>query len=252
MTEIKAITGKNSGDERDRALDDLFNNMPVEAEVDIKLPSKGKFYTNLKTITIDPLTYEDEDKILRSKNKGAQAIDMLLANCVKGVEISDLLQMDKLYLLIKVREVSYGAEYKFSVACPHCATDVSTEINLATGLNIKEVEDDLEDPRTVSLPKLGVDAVVRFPRSTEEGYHATNEDMIKNLYRFIKSINGQEDTVFINKAIKRLHIMDVKSLVKEVFRGEYGVDPRFLFDCPHCKETSMMAVPLDIDFFSVS
>jgi hypothetical protein len=252
MTEIKAITSEKPGIDRDQALDDLFSNMPEEVEVDIKLPSKGKFYTNLETITIDPLTYEDEDKILRSKNKGAHAIDMLLKNCVKGVSIPDLLQMDKLYLLIKVREASYGAEYKFSVACPHCATDVTTEINLDTGLNIKEVEDELEDPRTVKLPKLGADVVVRFPRSNEEGWHATNDDMIKNLYRFIKSINGNTDPVFINKALKRLHIVDIKSLVKEVFRGEYGVDPRFMFKCPHCHESTMMAVPLDIDFFSVS
>tara|TARA_R110000782_G_scaffold118002_1_gene208413 strand:- start:233 stop:991 length:759 start_codon:yes stop_codon:yes gene_type:complete len=252
MTEIKAITSGKSGNDRDAALEDLFSKMPEEAEVDIRLPSKGKFYTGLKPITIAPLTYEEEERILRSKSSGANSIDLLLAKCISGVEISDLLQMDKLYLLMKVREVSYGAEYKFSIACPHCATDVSTEINLDTGLNIKEVEDDLEDPRTLKLPKLGVDAVVRFPRSSEEPFHADNETMIKNLYKFVKSLDGNEDTVFINKALKRLHIMDVKSLVKEVFRGEYGVDPRFMFDCPHCKESSMMAVPLDIDFFSVS
>lgn len=252
MTKINAITSTNQDFNRDQALDELFSKMVEESEIEIDLPSKGKFYENLDKITIDPLTYEEEDKILRSKNKGNNAINMLLQNCVKGVSIPDLLQMDKLYLLMKVREASYGAEYKFSVACPHCDTTVTTEINLSTGLNINRVDDDLEDPRVVKLPKLGVEAVVRFPRVREESFLENQEEATKNIYRFVKSINGNTDSVFISKAIKRLHIVDMKTLIKEISKGEYGVDPRFVLECPHCHETEMMAIPLDIDFFSVS
>lgn len=252
MSKIKAITSSNSDHDRERALDALFNQMVEDAEVNIELPSKGKFYADLDKIVIEPLTYQEEERILRSKNSGTAAINMLLTNCVKGVAVPDLLQMDKLYLLLKVREVSYGPEYKFSVACPHCDTDVSTEIDMATGLNITQVEDDLEDPRTVKLPKLGVDAVVRFPRVREESFLTDGDDTIKNLHRFVMSIDGNDDSVFVSKALKRLHLIDVKTVIKEVVRGEYGVDPRFVFECPHCKGTATMAIPLDIDFFSVS
>lgn len=252
MTEIKAITSDKVSDSREAELDSLFSNMPDEAEVTINLPSKGRFYPTQGPITINSLKYEDEERILRAKSKGSDTINSLLKNCVTGLDIPDLLQMDKLYLLLKVREVSYGAEYKFSMGCPHCSTDVTTQIDIANGLGVVEVDDNLEDPRTVKLPKLGVEATVRFPRVRDEQFIADNESLSKNLYRFVQSINGNSDSVFINKALKRMHIMDIKKIMKEVLRGEYGVDPRFMFDCPSCKESSTMAIPLDIDFFSVS
>jgi len=160
--------------------------------------------------------------------------------------------MDKIFLLMKVREASYGDNYEFKVTCPNCSTDVTTDLILSKHLNMVTVPDSIEDPRTITLPKLNVEAEIRFPRSKEESFLKDTESIYQNAYRFVLSIAGNKDPIFISKAIKRLHIMDVKKLVSEIVSSEYGVDPRFIFECPECKHEETMSIPLDINFFSVS
>jgi hypothetical protein len=97
-----------------------------------------------------------------------------------------------------------------------------------------------------------VKAEVRFPRSREEIFLKDSEEIYKNIYRFVISIDGNADPVFISKALKRMHIQDIKKLINEINKGEYGVNPRFIFECPECTHTETMAVPMDVSFFSVS
>lgn len=252
MPEIRQINPENANVDRDKALDALFAESEKLGEIEINLPSKGHFYSSKGKISIEPLTFAEEQKILSSSKDGSDLINTLIKKCVNGVDVNDLLLFDRYYLLMKLREASYGPEYKFSITCPHCDTETHSEINLSDGLFIEEVPDDLEDPRTVKLPRLGVEAVVRFPRVRDEGLIADNESAHKNTYKFVKSLDGNEDPVFISKALKRMSIVDMKTLIKEINRGEYGVDPRFVLECPTCKTSTTMAIPLDIDFFSVS
>ena len=115
-----------------------------------------------------------------------------------------------------------------------------------------QVPDDLSDPREIMLPRLKVKAEVRFPRSREEALLSSPEEVYKNMYRFVVSVDGNPDPVFISKALKRMHIQDVKTIMAELNKGEYGVNPRFIFECPECSHTETMAIPMDVNFFSVS
>ena len=117
---------------------------------------------------------------------------------------------------------------------------------------MKEIPDDMEDPRTITLPKLKAEVEIRFPRSREESFLKDTETIYANVYKFVVSVQGNKDPVFISKAIKRLHIMDMKKLISEIVQSDYGVDPRFVFECPECKHSETMSIPLDINFFSVS
>ena len=160
--------------------------------------------------------------------------------------------MDKIFLLMKVREASYGENYNFNITCPNCQSDIRSELVLSEHLNMNQVTDDLQDPREIDLPKLKVKAVVRFPRSKEDVFLKDVDTSYNNLYRFVISINGNSDPVFVSKAIKRMHILDTKKLISEIGKPEYGIDPRFVFECPECSHTETMAIPLDVNFFSVS
>ena len=160
--------------------------------------------------------------------------------------------MDKVYLLMKVREASYGEDYEFKVTCPECSTDVTTNVILSKHLNMVTVPDDIGDPRTITLPQLKAKVEVRFPRSKEEVLLKDTESIYRNAYKFVVSIEGNKDPIFISKAIKRLHIKDTKKLISEIVQSEYGVDPRFIFECPECNHSETMSIPLDIHFFSVS
>ena len=251
MSNNKQIVG-NSGDPREDALNALFVDCSDEAMVITELQSKGKFYTGFQGVEISPLTFLDEQKILGVKDGNTDIVSKLLEKSVVGVNVDDLLSMDKMYLLMKVREVSYGESYDFNITCPACASEIKTSLVLSEHLNMTQVPDELEDPREIDLPKLKVKAQVRFPRSKEEVFLSTPEDVYKNLYRFIVSINDNPDPVFVSKALKRMHIQDIKKLISEINKGEYGVNPRFIFECPECSHSETMSVPMDVSFFSVS
>ena len=79
-----------------------------------------------------------------------------------------------------------------------------------------------------------------------------SEEVYKNMYRFVVSIDGNTDPVFVSKALKRMHIQDIKKIISEINKGEYGVNPRFIFECPECSHNETMAIPMDVSFFSVS
>lgn len=251
MSKNKQIVG-NSGDPREDALNALFVDSSDEAMVITELPSKGKFYPGFQGVEISPLTFLDEQKILGVKDGNTDIVSKLLEKSVVGVNVDDLLSMDKMFLLMKVREVSYGENYDFNITCPACASEIKTSLVLSEHLNMTQVPDELEDPREIDLPKLKVKAQVRFPRSKEEVFLSTPEDVYKNLYRFIVSINDNPDPVFVSKALKRMHIQDIKKLISEINKGEYGVNPRFIFECPECSHSETMSVPMDVSFFSVS
>ena len=251
MGQNKQILG-NSGVDRDSALDALFGDLKDDTVTITELPSRGKFYDGYQGIEIKPLTYLDEQRILTTRDGNIDLVSKLLEKTVEGVSIENLLSMDKMYLLMKVREASYGDQYDFTVACTNCSTEVKASINLSEHLNLNMIDEDLEDPRTFKLPKLGVDVSVRFPRSKDEVFLKDGESTYKNIYRFIISIDGNSDPIFISKAVKRMHIQDVKKIISETTKGEYGIDPKFIFECPECSFTETMSIPMDVGFFSVS
>lgn len=251
MSDNKQIM-ENSGDPREDALNSLFGASQNEGMSVLNLPSRGKFYEGFQGVEVQPLTFLDEQKILNAKDGNVDIVSKLLEKSVKGVNVDELLSMDKMFLLMKVREVSYGDSYEFNITCPACSSEIKTSLTLSEHLNMTEVPEDLDDPREITLPKLKAKAKVRFPRSREEVFLKDPEAVYSNLYRFVVSINGNTDPVFISKALKRMHIMDVKKLVTEINKSEYGVNPRFIFECPECKHTETMEVPMDVSFFSVS
>lgn len=241
-----------SVESRELALEKLFEGVPLESEILVDLPSKGKFYSGFQIAKVKPLLFEDEQKILLSKNKNIDPINELIMKCVEGVNIRELLPMDKLFLLLKIREVSYGEEYNFDIACPKCGTNTGTTLDTGKHLLVNYIPDDLTDPREIELPVLKKKAVVRFPRGHEEQYFEDADQALTNLYRCVISIDGIEDPVFISKALKRMNIRDTKTIVKNIHRHDLGLDPTFQFECPSCKHNEIMRIPLDYRFFSVS
>ena len=152
---------------------------------------------------------------------------------------------------MKVKEISYGPEYKFKSVCPACGDNSEVTIDVPN-IPVNAAPDDLEDPREITLPILMVKAQVRFPRNFEEHYFDHVDNALQNLYRCVVSINGNEDPVFISQAVKKLHIRDSKTLVTAIHRSDLGLDPTFQFECGKCGHNGLMGVPFDANFFSVS
>ena len=241
----------NFSDTSDANLKELFKDLPLESEILVTLPSEGRFYdARSKSVTVCPIKFEDEKQLVSSFKNNVNPINMLLSKCVKGVDVNDLLLIDKMFLLLKIREISYGDSYPAKVTCPKCSKESHIEINL-NQLLINYIPKEISDPREVSLPKVNKQAKVRFPRVSDEVYLGNQEEIFNNLWRFVVELNGSSDAVFIAKAIPKLPIMDVKKLMKEIMRDDLGLNPKFILNCGGCGKTSELEVPINENFFSV-
>ena len=239
-------------DQRDSRLDQLFGEIPAETDVIVRLPSEGRFYVNKNPeVTITSIKFEDEKNLASSAKNNINPVNLILSKCVKGIELNSLLLMDKVFLLLKIREISYGADYPAEITCPICSSKSEIKINLSH-LLINEMPQDLTDPREIILPKLKKTAKVRFPRVADEGNFLNVQQTYNNLWRFITELNGISDPVFIAKAIPKMHIMDVKFLISNIIRSDLGLNPKFIFECGTCSEESKVEVPINENFFSVT
>jgi len=236
-------------DQRDSRLEQLFGDLPLESDIVVKLPSEGRFYNPpVNNVTITPITFEDEKQIASSVKNKINPVNLMLSKCVKGVDVNNLVLMDKLFLLLKIREISYGEKYPAKITCPQCSVDAEVNIYLDR-LLINFVPPDLNDPREITLPKLNKKAKVRFARVSDESYLATQELVYTNLWRFVTELDGVTDPIFISKAIPKMHIRDVKFIMTNILRSDLGLDPKFIFECGSCGTESQLAVPINENFF---
>ena len=239
-------------DQRDSRLEQLFGDIPPETDVIVKLPSEGRFYSPKNSeVTITSIKFEDEKQLASSSKNNINPVNLILTKCVKGVDINSLLLIDKLFLLLKIREVSYGSEYPAEITCPHCQSGSEIKINLSD-LLINYIPQEISDPREIKLPKLNKTAKVRFPRVSDEDYLMSPDGTYANLWRFVTELNGITDPVFISKAIPKMHIMDIKYIISQIMRTDLGLNPKFLFECGFCGRDSKVEVPINENFFSVT
>ena len=185
-----------------------------------------------------------------SKNTGnLDIINKLLARCLENVDVGQLLQIDKLYILMKLREISYGPEYTVSINCSKCKSENKVNFQLDT-FNVRYADDNLTDPRTVHLPVLKKDVVVRLPRVTDEKYFANTEQSLVNLWRFVEKIDKYDSKPVISKVIPQLPIKDAHTLLEAIGCNDYGIDTNVRFDCAYCDNVESMELPITADFFS--
>ena len=235
-----------------QAIDDILKEMPANEAIELDLPSKNRFY-NLKEpgkpITLRPMTFADEKSMLSKNTGNLDIINKLLARCLENVDVGQLLQIDKLYILMKLREISYGPEYTVSINCSKCKSENKVNFQLDT-FNVRYADDNLTDPRTVHLPVLKKDVVVRLPRVTDEKYFANTEQSLVNLWRFVEKIDKYDSKPVISKVIPQLPIKDAHTLLEAIGCNDYGIDTNVRFDCAYCDNVESMELPITADFFS--
>ena len=249
----KTIQSSQTDANKQEVIDDILQNLPVDTEIELTLPSKCKFY-NLpdphSPVSVKPLTFEDEKAIANIKaSEKIDPISFLLSKSVSNLNLSELLPMDKLYILYKIREISYGPMYPVLITCPKCREDSEVNIDLSN-LLVNEVPDDLEDPRTIMLPTLKKEAVVKFPRLKDEKYLNLLNSKNAQLWRFIESIDGHSDKQIISKVLEKMPLVDMHLILKELGRPEYGIDSKINFICGACEGESVVDIPIGENFFS--
>lgn len=224
---------------------DILKDVPSDTTIEVDLPSECKAYNmeGSELLTLRPMTFDDERSLIGSTE--GDPVNMLLEKCFKGVKVLDLLPMDKLYLIMKLREISYGDIYETLLICRHCSAENPTKVKLSE-LNVNPVPDDFQDPVPVHLPVIKKDIKIKMPRVRDE-----NTDIYENLWRFVTEVDGHTDKSIIAPVVKNLPLVDVKTIIKAL-STDYGLDTNVKLKCSKCGGVSVIDLPIDSNFFGVS
>lgn len=233
-------------------VNEILKELPTQTAVEVDLPSECRVYDLIDPdlpVSIRPMTFDDE-KSLVSAGASEDPVNLILSRCVENIKVPDLLPLDKLYLIMKLREISYGDDYPTLLICNHCNAENPITVKLSQ-LNVLPVPDDFQDPITVMLPSLKKEAVVRLPRVKDEKYASSTSEAFDQLWRFVVSIDGNTDKSVINAVLDRLPIRDVRTILKAM-KTDYGVETKIKLECKECGGVSVQDLPLDANFFDVN
>ena len=233
-------------------IDEILKELPTDTAVEVELPSECRVYTledSGAPITIRPMTFEDE-KALVSAGKNDDPVNLILRRCTTNIRIPDLLSMDKLYLIMKLREISYGDDYNTLLICSQCKSENPTTIKLSQ-LNVNPVPDDFQDPITVMLPTLKKEAKVRLPRVRDEKMMVDPAVALDQIWRFVTEIDGHIDKSIIARVVDKLPLKDIRTILKAI-KTDFGVDTKIKFECTSCGGVTVVDLPIDSNFFDVN
>lgn len=242
--------------ETDDFVENILGILPKDTVSQVAVPSRGLFYNKARKeslVNVRPMTWEDEKTIALSERGGLDPMNYILSQCVTNVDVENILLIDKLHLIIKIREISYGAEYKAVAVCRRCSTDNNLLFDLSK-LPFNSVPENLEDPREIELPKLKQKATVRFPRVADEQYLQNPKEAASQLWRFIDKLADTTDKSKIAKLLadKRFPLTDMHVLVGESSGKDFGIQTDAKFICDSCQFHNTIDLPLGQNFFSVN
>jgi hypothetical protein len=263
----RVVKGNTNQEATSDALEDLLEQLGgVIAWDKVELPSKGKFYDGIPgTLSIRPMTGEEEQILATPRHvRRGKAIDMIFQKCIKEpINTEELLSMDRTYLLIFLRGISYTPEYDVEVKCPECTTKFNTMIDL-NAIEVDGCPDDFGlDQLVGKLPTTGWTFKYRLPTGKDElAVNKYREDRVKMfgdqseddtlLYRtalMLEEIQGVTDVREIKFLLTKLPINDVAYLRNIVSDPPFGVDTAIGMICPSCNAEFEVDLPLEANFF---
>jgi|6_EtaG_2_1085325.scaffolds.fasta_scaffold05510_6 hypothetical protein len=237
---------------KEEVIDNILEFLPSETTIEVELPSLGQFYKGCgKTVKIRPMTFADEKAIVSARKSNINPINLLLGRCVDGVDISNLLTHDKIALTLKLREISYGEEYKAVITCDSCEFDNHITFNVSK-LDTVFFPEEFEHPIPVTLPTIKKDILLKLPRVADEDYLLSTESLGSNLWRFITEIDGHSDPIIISKVVEKLPLKDIHTIINTLGQAKYGIQTKVKFECQKCASFTITELPITSDFFTVS
>lgn len=237
---------KQFNEDQEEALKSILGDRSSYEYVKVDLPSNGLSYQ--KSADIRPFTFEDEKYALKHDIKKSEFMNVLLARCLKDLDLDSLFICDKAFLLFKLKEISTGSTVDMTIKCGACDTDSKLTLDLKL-LNIKTMEEGTEIPLTMQLKVLDKEVVVNPARVRDEKNMISFDSFSNNLWRFVESIHGVTDKTVITEAIPKLPVEDVHQIMRAISMSEYGINSNFNYLCEACGNNQETEVPLSTNFF---
>lgn len=242
---------------------------------EIVLPSKGIFNPELPEgkVTQRCMMVSDQ-KFLAGSSQGADsAINQLLQRTITAPDTFDLKALtlpDTLYLLFKLRILSYGEKYSFRARCPECGKKITISLDLSE-LSVDTLEDNYQDSLVVTLPHRGDKVYTKvltnqdiedISKESKRRKKRRPDDDSDYILRIVKSIEKivlktatkegtKEITDFfeIERYVESLTDLDASTIIAARDSLRYGIVPTVDYVCPECGEEIEVGLQFSSEFF---
>lgn len=234
------------------------------------LPSKGRFYNGEDGPTdgvlhMRPMTGEEELILAQPRYvKSGQAIPMILNRCLeeRHYKTENFLTIDKNFLLIWLRGISYSHEYEAEITCEECDRKFVKTLNLDCPKKLCP-ENFGPDSLSGKLPKSGYRFSYRLPRGYDDtklqhyrndkinkwGENSTDDSSLYRTAMLTMEIEGLKDKQEIVMLLKKMNIQDVAYLRYLINNPPFGIDTKYQIECPMCFHEFEVELPYESNFF---
>jgi len=241
---------------------------------EVDLPSRGLPYPEHPTLSTGKVTIHPiraaEEKILAGM-AGAQgrvqdSLNLLLERCLSGgIKPDELTTTDWYFLMVRVRIVSYGEEYPFSLRCRGCRETFEHTVNLKD-LELRMLPEDFSEPFPLVLPVSKETVGLRLLRGSDERAifkaHRLGKSKaplesasyLQRIENMVVSVDGEtfEDKDGIrNKKrwVENLVGKDSNALQTYVSETDSGYTGMVDVTCAKCAHDFKITLPWDSSFF---
>ena len=258
----------------DPALNALLNGLTTQNYEDITLPSLGRFYRDDPSLPNDgvlhlrPMTGQEETILSTPRfMRRGRALEMIFKNCMleKNVAVEKLLSIDRTYMLIFLRAISYGHLYEVTVKCTDCGASSDQQIDLNLPVDYCP-EDFTTNQLQGVLPVTGYFFKYHLPngvdeanitdyrdRKSRQGGNAVDDTFIYRASCLIDELGNEEVKIDSSHAIKtileRLPVRDVNHIRHKINEPPFGVNTEVTMMCASCYNNFPVELPYEANFF---
>ena len=247
----------------------------------VHLPSGGNFYpegsvmSGVDRLEIKSLTAKEED-ILINDSFIAQGVvfDKLIDSILitPNVKCSDLLDCDKVAVLIAARRSGYGDKIGFETVCDSCNSTFEAEISLSKMLDKAEKEkfvvesneewtyEETSGLLTFELPSTQMSVKIRILTTQDYEYFKQSKAQKEKLNlpysesaEFIRAVlvsaENIVDPLLLSKLTEVLPAVDVRKIKYVHNKNVPTFDTSQEIQCPHCSAIAEKEVPFSVGWF---
>lgn len=237
--------------------------------VDVKLPSLGKPYDIGEMVNIRPMR-TSEEKYFGSM-AGAASAHKILGTIVKAcsdlpIDSIDLLMDDRLYLLFKIRSITYDNIYKIDIPCDSCnrkfihSFDIEqAEVHYLDGDVFFEVELPINKDTLLVRRLNGRDEISlieyekqlsRIKRGKKSGDVDADNTYIRRLVTQIVRINDKEVSILDRERyVEKMHGKDSLTFRNAIDDHILGFSLELMMECTFCGADNFRIMPMTPEFF---
>ena len=246
----------------------------VEANVaeTIILPSHGEVYEEEVNpeIVLSSMTTKHEMLRLSSNENSQRLMADIIDDCIQtdvGISAYDMCLADYQFLMLKLREVTFGNDYNMTVICPYCSARTDVDMDL-DDLEIREFTDESLEYSEIELPVSGdtialtlqtprmIDTINKQVKQAQRKTHTReNQNILYTMLNSIIAKNGEKfNTIAEEQWLRNLPLADTNYIMDAIdkLNSSFGIVMAVDTTCNVCGEDIVVPFLVNGSFFRPS